>query len=125
MKKAILGLMILAISISLLYAQSNVALERVAGIFQNSNGDKVELILTGRSMMYITGMVISGSENIGEIDFVIGYHDTNLLVYEDTDSDYVLSVRVVNADTIEIREKNAGSMHGMGVSFDGTWKKAG
>ncbi len=88
-----------------MYAQNNVALSNVAGIFQNSNGDKVELILTGRSQMYISGMIVSGSGNIGELDFVIGYHDINLLVYKDFDSDYELNVKIINANTIEIDEK--------------------
>ncbi len=110
-------------SIAILYSQNNVALENVAGIFENTFGDEVELILTGRSKMYISGMVISDSGNIGELDFVIGYHDTNLLVYEDFDSDYQLSVKIIDANTIEITEQNAMSMHGMGASFDGVWKK--
>ncbi len=124
MKKIIFGLMILSIcSINLLYAQRNVPITSLAGVFENNNGNKIELMPINHGQMYIVGMVITSSGNIGEIDFVVGYHDTNLFVYEDTDSNYVFSIKVIDENTIEVIEENVGSMHGMGVSFDGTWKK--
>ncbi len=98
----------------------DVELEDIAGTFETDSGD-IELILKGPSQMYISGFMMSDMGNIGELDnLVIGYQsDVDALVYED--HDYKLTVKIIDANTIEIEEENA--THGSGVSFSGVWSR--
>ncbi len=103
--------------------KDDISLEKLAGTFENEYGTEVELILKGRAQMYINGMVVTSTGNIGKLDdFVIGYNNGEL-IYKNNESDYKLAVKILNKNTIEIEETNPQIMHGMGAGFDGIYKK--
>ncbi len=100
-----------------------VPLESVVGIFQNANNDQVQLILQTPEQMYIDGTIVANG-NSGELDnFLIIYQDDNTLVYDDSNTDYVLTVNLLDENNIEIIEENPDSIHDSGITFDGVWTR--
>ncbi len=151
MKKIICGLMILSLSIISASCGSNISqkvdeiidenkaiavdevnqaesifipLGNVVGVFQNDYNDEVELVLKEPEQMYITGTIITENGGMGELsDFIVVYQDDNMLVYNDYDNDYQLTINLLDDDTISIIENNPANIHGNDITFDGVWRK--
>lgn len=92
-------------------------------------GDSAEIRLTpmmmGTDRYHVTGLALWGEgretgPNMGELDFTAELYDDRM---EHSDGDYRVEMHF-RGDTLEVLEENWRGVHGMNVTFEGTYRRA-